>query len=371
MAILVVGNGFDVAHKLPTKYSHFLQFADFMKEFTGANFEDLQRRVKDISFLNTTNVTQVYNEAIELGWETLFIKENLWAVYFKDKSEIGENWVDFEEEISNSVQAFEFWLQSEKKYKWIDRKSVAYSQEARDIDREFKNTLKKLVSPKLSLENYKADITKWEIALDKLISHLEIYLAIVENHLDDTKKLSFISEKNIEKVISFNYTDIYTRIYKPNPSCEVQYIHGKIRSGKERELRENDMVVGIEEYLSETEKSENLNFIYFKKYFQRIYKKTGTAYKTWVKAKTFGFEGDSRDVYIVGHSLALTDKDIIKELIENAEKTIIYYFNNDTHRKQISNLIATITQKTLIEKVANGTVIFEEQPEKFVDDDIV
>ncbi len=33
MNILVIGNGFDLAHGLLTKYEHFLQFVELFKEF--------------------------------------------------------------------------------------------------------------------------------------------------------------------------------------------------------------------------------------------------------------------------------------------------------------------------------------------------
>ena len=31
MNILVIGNGFDLAHKLPTKYQDFLEFVEYFK----------------------------------------------------------------------------------------------------------------------------------------------------------------------------------------------------------------------------------------------------------------------------------------------------------------------------------------------------
>lgn len=33
MNVLIIGNGFDIAHKLPTKYTHFLNFIKFINRF--------------------------------------------------------------------------------------------------------------------------------------------------------------------------------------------------------------------------------------------------------------------------------------------------------------------------------------------------
>ena len=33
MNILIIGNGFDLAHDLPTKYEHFLKYVDAFKRF--------------------------------------------------------------------------------------------------------------------------------------------------------------------------------------------------------------------------------------------------------------------------------------------------------------------------------------------------
>ena len=35
--ILVIGNGVDIAHGLPTKYVQFLEFADSLKQFDSGN----------------------------------------------------------------------------------------------------------------------------------------------------------------------------------------------------------------------------------------------------------------------------------------------------------------------------------------------
>lgn len=142
------------------------------------------------------------------------------------------------------------------------------------------------------------------------------------------------------------------------------------------------MVLGIDEYLNDEAKNKELEFITFKKYFQRIYKKTGNTYKKWIKvivdfnnafinsikSNMIPTAGNKKNgIYIFGHSLDITDKDIIKELIECPNTvTTIFYYNKEAYAQQITNLVKVIGQDELIKRVsgANPTIIFKQQQQK-------
>jgi hypothetical protein len=166
-----------------------------------------------------------------------------------------------------------------------------------------------------------------------------------------------------DKVLSFNYTDTYRKIYNTN-SQEVKYdfIHGKANTLNGIET--NNMVLGIDEYLDDELRNKETTFIEFKKYYQRIHKKTGCAYKDWLtKIKNID-STEKHEIYIFGHSLDITDKDVIRELIDNENvKTTIYYFNRDTYGNQIANLVKVLGQDNLISKVYGDEKIitFKEQ----------
>ena len=57
------------------------------------------------------------------------------------------------------------------------------------------------------------------------------------------------------------------------------------------------------------------------------------------------------NIYIYGHSLDVTDKDVLSRLImmENT-KTHIYYHNREALAKQIENLVKVIGEENLIRK---------------------
>ena len=59
------------------------------------------------------------------------------------------------------------------------------------------------------------------------------------------------------------------------------YIHGRINPKADENT--SNLILGIDEYLLGEEKRTNNEFIEFKKFYQRIYKKTGCIYTDWVK----------------------------------------------------------------------------------------
>ena len=219
-----------------------------------------------------------------------------------------------------------------------------------------------------SLE-YIAKIKK-DLLLDlkRLIRCLEIYLVVYINKKDITNKLPDIEElaPQLNNVLSFNYTNTFQRMYRED--MNVSYIHGEAK--KDSDVESCNMVVGIDEYLKGDEKNVNVDFIQFKKFFQRIYKKTGSEYKDWVSLiadNSIRFAKGNpiqNNLYIIGHSLDVTDKDILKELILAPDTTTtIFYYNQETMASQIANLVKVIKQDELIERVhgKNPTIIFKQQ----------
>ena len=69
-------------------------------------------------------------------------------------------------------------------------------------------------------------------------------------------------------------------------------------------------------------------------------------------------------VYIIGHSLDITDKDILEAvMLMNDNKTIIFHHDQDALGKQIANLVKVIGQDNLISMVhgSNARIILQQQ----------
>ena len=71
-------------------------------------------------------------------------------------------------------------------------------------------------------------------------------------------------------------------------------------------------------------------------------------------------------LYIYGHSLDVTDSDILRDLILNDNVyTTIYYLNKDVMGQQIANLVKVIGQDELIRRTGGNakTIEFRRQQE--------
>lgn len=111
-----------------------------------------------------------------------------------------------------------------------------------------------------------------------------------------------------------------------------------------------------------------MEFIAFKKYYQRIYKKTGNEYKSWL-AEIDKQRKESRNqenkLYIFGHSLDVTDGDILKELIEHdGIKTVIFHKDKARLGQQIANLVKVLGSEKVIQYVYGNNPIIEFRQQK-------
>ena len=134
-------------------------------------------------------------------------------------------------------------------------------------------------------------------------------------------------------------------------------------------LEKCDLVLGIDEYLDENERNTNTYFIQFKKFYQRILKGTGSIYTKWIKNAKEAPE--DLKIHFYGHSLDITDADIIKDLIDSASSVYIYYRSQDSLGKFISKLVRILGEKEVIEQTnaSKRKIYFEKIDNTLVDDD--
>lgn len=278
MNIIVIGNGFDLAHGLPTKYTDFLEFVKVLNNV-------LEERNKDYDCIDMCNINVQIKTLIKENitqqieqWKSL-LNDNFWIEYFLQNDMHGkENWIDFESEISDLIQSIHMDM--------YEKRSLTSMYEEIDgifINEFLENYLwKDNVDRKLNI--YKDIKDKLYDDLNRLIKALEIYLYQYVNKINCEKKLpdiqEIIAEKEICKILSFNYTNTIERVYIDKSNMDIDFIHGK--ANKDLEIEKNNMVLGIDEFLPAEKQNINVEFVEFKKFYQRIYKETGCKYKNWV-----------------------------------------------------------------------------------------
>lgn len=369
MKILLIGNGFDIEHDLPTKYVNFLSF---VREFQNIykKLENHSIKVNDIEdsyfkSLFSDNGNLIIEALVQLTFENLWIKyfQMVHQLHLKNK----ENWIDFESEISDIIKTLDSTL---KLYE--DEENGSLSNVI--LLEKFKSKLKLVMGEEGILEknNIRKCVGKLLNDLNRLICALEIY---IWDYIDYTGcNIEYynpdINEICPDAVLSFNYSDTYRRVYAhKRTDIDYDFIHGKAKNNLchpfsiDEFLEKSNLVLGIDEYLPKD--SKEIDFIAFKKYYQRIYKRTGNQYKKWLEQ--IDEKKEESKLYIFGHSLDETDGDILRDLINNDKiQVIIYYKDKKVLGQQIANLVKVLNKDKVIEKVYgnNPSIKFVQQRER-------
>ena len=408
--ILVLGNGFDIALGLPTSYIDFIHFEQVIKELIikEAGLHNAQEVCKDkklcqditdkiIEYMGDVKTTSFLNGNLfqqREMWKEL-LENNYWIMHFENSNTIGEGWIDFEAEMSTVLERIDRMqeiLAVEEAISYVHLGDAGLLElsdylESRYPDEDM--TINKIV--KILLED-----------LNKLRRALEIYLSVYVEQLPIKTDSKVINKVVPTKVISFNYTRTYEKTYgQDNKDIEYTYIHG-IADGK-RAAEDNDMVLGIDDYLKNQERDENLLCIDFKKYYQRMAFFCSRDAELWtdtIDAEDYA-EKEARDfvmkdgvqlsfmerndylnpelymevyleqkksndsmmprhkIVIFGHSLGVSDKYIFRKLIlhDNVEVEI-YYHSKKSYRDMLKNLIMVIGQEELIKRTGDRRIVF-------------
>uniref|UniRef100_UPI0040576F92 AbiH family protein n=1 Tax=Acetatifactor sp. TaxID=1872090 RepID=UPI0040576F92 len=360
--ILLVGNGFDLAHGLPTSYNDFLtiikQWSFFKSKFDeinqGGSIDVDHPYYKYLIYADKMDK----NNINKLGG---IIQNNSWVNYYcKCEAEI-DKWIDFEREIDPVMKMFEFIFNSNYNTAGqggdfgeahIDRS--VFNPNVLRIARLWGKYINargaSSVCVKEPYASLQYGILKKKLMeelrkeFDEFIEAFELYLYEFVYKRDNVKLLNQIKQLEIESVISFNYT-LTEKLYGIKDD-NVHHIHGMIR--EEINSGKNNMVMGVNE-----QENQNMDFIYFVKYFQRIQKGSGVRYKSFVRSKVKNNSGivqkEKYNLYIYGHSLDETDEDILKYVIGdktetgklklNPKQVIIFYYDSADFEQKVINLI--------------------------------
>lgn len=382
MEILVIGNGFDIAHGLPTKYEEFLDYvATFLNIYQNHN-------IRDNGGLNNTAKPQyasidklIFENSILADEFNEMIKDNKWIRYFSLRRDaIGDTWIDFEKEISAIICIFEMCSLEERFGSEFDTAA---------LNMGYNPSVAKSGFNRFGSSTIVSDL---ERDLNRLIRALEIYISFYVNSLTIQTTDSLFETIYPDYVLSFNYSNTYERLYSTNLKNRVSYIHGKADMDNFYEAGKTNIVLGIDDALEDGDENEHLGFIPFKKYYQRIIKSTDNSYMMWCDSfandwKTLSddekyllqsyasrLDKDNLDVMgervncvrIFGHSLDVTDRDVLRRIICNDNtQTVLYYHNKDARERQVRNLVRVIGKDELLRRTGGitKTIFFVDQTE--------
>ena len=381
--ILIIGNGFDLYHGLPTRYTDFLFFADNWKIFKdeydkhckkgeALRGEAIKVRLSERKTLTEESLldfsihTDLYCED-HISFLDEHLQNNAWLNFFRENRIPGRNWIDFEAEIEralNQVELFysEILPSSKNKIPTLNMpvfmKNVisTFSIKAKEAEIGYQTLTNTMFRP-----------NDWDF--DSLNRNKTLLLESMKKELDDLNKclnyymLDFVSALDIcvysEQIkdlgdiylLNFNYTYTFAAIYGKRALIEHHPIHG--------EAKEEDLVLGIPDEAF----PNSLDYIYFQKYFQRIQKKTGNYYKEWpVRPDHPTLEDSQAKVYIMGHSLDKVDKGVLKDFFEeqNVKLIKIFYHSQLDYENKVINLVDMFGKDFVIDQTNQERILFEE-----------
>ena len=117
--ILLLGNGFDLYHKLPTKYANFLHVVDFLQKnhstkfetvgdvFSQASLQEIDPFIKKCYEALTNTYNSVLLDPDALVKIVKLTEKNIWFLYLQTVFNKDVGWIDFEKEIGVVLKCFE------------------------------------------------------------------------------------------------------------------------------------------------------------------------------------------------------------------------------------------------------------------------
>lgn len=348
--VLVIGNGFDIAHGLYTKYIDFYNFCNAIKRVINdkreiAIREDIKEELLKSEFMKSTaniiNNKKIVNDEI-LEKMIKICKDNYWLNCIEERNLSNDpHWCDIEGVIADEISKFSYVT---KKYSSTKVRSQTLMNESREII----SIYKKIINYTQEKQSFKTNVYLFK---EKLLSDLndltwmlEIYLSKFLNRKSKTYK--FFETLNIDYIINFNYTDTYNKLYKKN--IPTHFIHGKIRNNDKDAM---NMVFGIGDSINEDD--DNYEFIEFQKYYQRIIYKTGNDYAKWLD------NDEIMNIFIFGHSVNEVDGDIIERLITRKHTNIyIYYYDQQALNSIVANLTRILGKDMIIDYTNKNKIVF-------------
>ena len=402
MRVFMIGNGFDLFYNLPTKYVNFLQVTRYLIE-NKDNPPMLNSTVSILSSVsrehpksNIEACIKTYGENYNTPLDVVSVQEyallasqNIWFNYLVKSFNKDVGWIDFETEIGKVIVAIKRLLKEGPYYYksklWcklnpLDKVNthillqfpyflnLAEKEERYDTSNGKLSAILFPIRLDYVLEEpngsgfYKVNEEKVASELYKssrqLASLLGRYLSwFVE---EPVKKLSvkrklplydaLYPRNDISYRISFNYTHTaeLLRYFDDKSGNEIKcedrycYIHGHLFSDN------SQIVLGINADEDDKSASADTRFIQFKKYYQRVFYKTDLSYLDFLrdtdrniqkgKEQFPTFVGE-HNLIVIGHSLDVTDREVITDVFTRANCISILYHDESAIKGYISNLI--------------------------------
>jgi len=343
--LIIIGNGFDLAHKLRTSYSDFIfdyltmsiqtamlngDYEDDLISITNQNGKILQRKVN----WNETNTINIIKEILEH-------KDTDGKIILKFKSELFR-------ELTDNFRFFH-WFEIENAYSNILLKYV------KNIPEYISNNNEKNYFHRFQKMNNEFDFLK-----SLLISYLnKEYTKFDDNNLSDKihemlfkkdKLFNYNLNEDETLVLNFNYTELIEKYINRNYNkIRIKNIHGSLKNPENILFGFGDSSHESYKKMFKIQNQEALRHI-----------KTISPYSLKIVDDTINFlESNYFQVIIAGHSCSVTDFYILSKIFNHPKCTsvrILHHTNQNSKNDfeaRLFNIASHLNNPDNVHKLVN------------------
>jgi len=340
--LILICNGFDLAHDLPTSYNNFMLWyvKQAFKEALYVGYDDTLLSISkthwfDPQIINEGQIEELVDKAYRESFHNLdglgekmngstsgrpfvvTIKSTFLSILLNNCSDI--RWVDIESEFYDQLK------------KVLDVKRINDPRASIDAkEAQLKSLNQALKCLMTKLENYLSSLlppaynVEYMDILTSPINEIDVHMSIIDKV---NSNFTFGTEPNNTYILNFNYTSTinnYIDWFNRNsgqPIPTVNFIHGKLKD------KDNPLIFGFgdeidEDYLKmEREKAKG--------YFEHI--KSFWYFRTSNYHDLIRFiDSGPYQTYILGHSCGLSDRTMLHMIFEHENcKSIKIFYHGD------------------------------------------
>ncbi len=318
--IIIIGNGFDLAHEMKTSYGDFLRdyYNKVIEEYKlNNNYEDFLLKK---SSRNTTPGVLVPNPQYT-GDELLidlFKQSNLVSssyLFNKIRSAFQNNWVDIERELFNTVHYI------------IEKKSsISFIQ---NLNEEF-NFIKKLLIDYLRMEQSKLEkrLIDPNVFVEQFMG---IDYELQNRKLNEVLFLNFNYTSTIDTYVTYAIRKNKGQVSKIH-SC---YIHGSIHrvfGDPIFGMGQDDVAFDNHPWYHEIYKSSKLFQYNLNNNYEFLHQYLN------------GLPHEMLEVQIYGHSCGISDNELLKRILNKAHRIKLFYFDQGNGINDYQDKVIAISQ---------------------------